>query len=458
MEPDNITKENDKNNENHNKEKKGARTLVKCLVCGEIFDSSLDICPVCHVGREFFIPYIEDEISFHKDTEEVFVILGNGVAGVSAAFEIRKRNATCSILLISKESVNSYNRPMLTKALSSLQGANEIAIHSKFWYKKMNITNMLDKVVVKLFPLEKKVLLEDGSLLQYDKCIYALGAESFLPPFAGSGKPEVIAIRNIEDVERIRALIPKAKNTVVIGGGVLGLEAAWEMSKSSKVTVLEIADKLMVRQLDDEVGELIGDIIRSVGIDFRVNANITEIAGEESVSGVKLGDGTLYPADLVVVSCGIRANTAIAKEAEIAIDRAIVVNDKMETSSQGVYACGDCAQYQGINYAIWPQALEMGKVAGANAAGDSLSYEIVPAALTFEGMNTSLFAAGDNGKNPKLTYKIENFRDDEKKILANYYFVEEHLTGAILIGDTSKLVELTEALKEGRTYQEMFNK
>lgn len=453
MEPNNKTNETDKKIE-----KKGARTLVKCLVCGEIFDASLDICPVCHVGREFFVPYEEDEISFHKDTDEVFVILGNGAAGISAAFEIRKRNATGQVILVSNESAFSYNRPMLTKALSTLQSANEIAIHTKFWYKKMNITNLLDKVVVKLLPIEKAVLLEDGSRILYDKCIYALGAEAFIPPFVGYDKPEVIAIRNISDVDKIRALMPQVKNTVVIGGGVLGLEAAWEVSKFSKVTVLEIADKLMVRQLDDEAGELMGEIIRGVGIDFRVNANITEIAGQDTVTGVRLGDGTFYPADLVVVSCGVRANTAIAKEAEITMERNVIVNDMMETNIKDVYACGDCAQYKGINYAIWPQALEMGKVAGANAAGDSVHYDTVPAALTFEGMNTALFAAGDNGKNPNLTYKIEKFKDEEKKLLANYYFVEEHLVGVILIGDTSKLVELSEALKKGLTYQEMFLK
>lgn len=439
-----------------NNEHKGVRKLVKCVVCGEIFDSSLDICPVCRVGREFFVPYEEEDTSLKKNSKEVYVILGNGGAGLSAAEAIRERNETASIIMISNEAVDSYNRPMLTKSLSTLMSAQEILIHDAQWYKTNNITTILSTIVEKLNPEEKNILLSDGRTITYDKCIYALGAECFIPPFAGRDKPQVIAIRNIEDVERIRALTPKVKNTVVIGGGVLGLEAAWEMSKSSKVTVLEVADKLMGRQLDDEAGNLLGDIILSTGIDFRVDAKIEEITGDELVTGVKLEDGTVYLADLVIVSCGIRANSAIAKEAGIEVDKAVVVNEKLETSATDIYGCGDCAQYQGINYAIWSQAIEMGKVAGANAAGDSLTYKTVPAALTFEGMNTGLFAAGDNGKNLNLKYTTKVIWEKSKKSLEKYYFVEDRLVGVILIGDTTKLVNLTEALNEGRRYDEMF--
>ncbi|HKL99687.1 MAG TPA: FAD-dependent oxidoreductase [Mobilitalea sp.] len=441
---------------NEGSEKKGGRSLVKCLVCGDIFDSSLDICPVCGVGREFFVPYEEEQTSFSKDTSEVFVILGNGAAGISAAEAIRERNSTCSITMISNESVLSYNRPMLTKALSTLLSAEEIEIHDNDWYQNNNITNILGIGIEMLDPVNKAVIFTDGTQLNYDKCIYALGAECFIPPFSGTNKPEVIAIRNIADVMKIRELQPKVKNTVVIGGGVLGLEAAWEMSKFSNVTVLESADKLMVRQLDDEAGELLGELIRGANIGFCINANITEITGDESVTGVKLESGEIFPADLVIISCGIRANAIIAKEAGIEIKRAVVVNDKLETSDPYIYACGDCAEYQGINYAIWSQALEMGKLAGANAAGDALSYEIIPAALTFEGMNTALFAAGDNGKNPELQYRTKTIRDEAGKNFEKYYFVDDRLVGVILIGDTTKLVDLTAALQDKRTYQKLF--
>ncbi len=427
--------------------------MVRCLICGATFDASLEKCPVCGVGPEYFEPYEEEEITYRKDTDEVFVILGNGAAGLSAAEAIRERNGTCTVIMISDEPYLSYNRPMLTKSLSSLKNAEEIEIHDREWYEKNKITNKLGVRAEKLDTADKTILLNDGERLKYDKCIYALGAECFIPPIAGAGKPEVVAVRRMDDVLRIGALSQRVKNTVVIGGGVLGLEAAWEMHRGGgRVTVLEVADRLMVRQLDDAAGELIANIIADAGIDFRVNAAITEIIGDGSVTGVKLEDGTVYPADLVIISAGVRANTGIAKEAGIAAERSVVVNERMETSAADVYACGDCAQYNGVNYAIWPQALEMGRIAGANAAGDTIPYMPVPAALTFEGLNTSLFAAGDNGRTPGRRYKTAEVRDPASKTYEKYYFTEEGLAGVILIGDTSRLGELTAALNEKRKY------
>lgn len=430
----------------------GKPKKVKCLICGAVFDADLDTCPVCGVGPDMFVPYEEEEVSYTKDTDEVFVILGNGAAGISAAEEIRKRNSTCSIIMVSDEPVPSYNRPMLTKALSTLADASEIAVHDAEWYKQNNIVNKLGVRAEKLDPENKTVTLSDGSTLKYDKCIYALGSECFIPPNLNLGKPEIVAIRRISDVKKVRELSPRVKNTVVIGGGVLGLEAAWEMSKSSHVTVLEVADKLMVRQLDDAAGDFLADIIRSKGIDFRLKAKIRTITGDSSVTGVELEDGTYYPADLVIISCGVYPNTALAKEAGLAVDRGVVVNERMETSIPGIYACGDCAYYNGVNYALWSQALEMGKIAGANAAGEQLEYQPEPPALTFEGMDTSLFAAGDNGRNPDIKYKTKEIRDTAKNTFEKYFFVDNRLAGVILIGDTSKLAELTEALNEKWNY------
>ena len=437
---------------------KGKKKLVKCQVCGEIFDAELEYCPVCGVGSEFFVPYEEPITTFHKNTDEVMVILGNGAAGISAAQAIRERNETCSIYMISREKEYSYNRPMLTKSLSTLLNADEIAIHEKSWYRDNHITNILDTEVTALDVDQQNVTLSDGTLLHYDKCIYALGAECFIPPFTGGNKPQVIAIRHFSDVKKIRELIPQVKNTVVIGGGVLGLEAAWEMSKSSQVAVIEVADKLMGRQLDDKAGRLMGEIIKSHGIEFRINAKITEITGEDKVTGVQLENGEFFPADLVIISCGIRANTSLAKAVGVAIDRAVIVNERMETNQKNVYACGDCAEYQGMNYAIWPEALEMGKTAGANAAGEVIAYEQVPAALTFEGMNTSLFAAGDNGKNPDKVYETIEYKDEEKKKYEKYYFCDDRLVGVILIGDTAKMISLTEDLNDGLGYREFKGK
>lgn len=443
---------------NNNNNNIGKRTLVKCDVCGEIFDSSLEKCPVCGVGREHFMPYEEIQSEYRKATEEVYIILGNGAAGVNAAEAIRGRNENCEIIIISNEPVLGYNRPMLTKALSKKMDPAKIAIYKEDWYTKNRITNKLGVTAQKINPEEKTVLLSDGESIKYDKCIYALGGECFIPPIAGSDKPEVIAIRRISDVEKIHELLPKVKNVVVIGGGVLGLEAAWEMKKTGcHVTVLEIADKLMVRQLDTEAGELLGEIIKEADIEFQLNAHISEITGDTSVTGVKLEDGKVYPAELVIVSSGVRPNVSIAQEAGMTVDRFIVVNEKMETNIPDIYACGDCAAYKGVNFSLWAEASKMGKVAGANAAGDALTYQIQPTGLTFYGINTSLFAIGDNGKNDSLTYETKEIRDREKKIYKKYYFVDKRLVGVILIGDTSTLSDMRKAIDEQRAYSDMFN-
>lgn len=431
--------------------------LVKCVVCGEIFDASLDICPVCGVGRENFVPVDVEETNFRKDTKEIFLILGNGAAGINAATAIRERNKTCNIVMISNENVLSYNRPMLTKSMIAKFDANQLAIHNEEWYKENNITNILDKNVIDINTEEKIVTLEGNMKLKYDKCIYALGSESFIPPITGHKKEGVIAIRRISDTEKINEVLPSVKNAVVIGGGVLGLEAAWELRKAKcNVTVLELAPSLMPRQLDEKSGKFLANIIKGTGIGLKLNVKIDSIEGEESVTGVKLGDGEVIPADLVVVSCGVRANTSLASSCGINVNRAVVVNEKMETNKAYIYACGDCAEFENINYAIWPQAVEMGKVAGANAAGDSLTYETVSAGLTFNGMDTSLFAIGDNGKDPNKKYTTVEFADEQKQIYEKYYFVNNRLSGVILIGDTNKLVDLTMAVEENRLFNKIF--
>ena len=248
-------------------------------------------------------------------------------------------------------------------------------------------------------------------------------------------------------------------DAVVIGGGVLGLEAAWELKKARcKVTVLELAPRLMGRQLDEGAGEMIKAVSEAQGITIHTGVQIEAIEGDGHVTGVRLGNGRVFPAQLVIVSCGVRANVAVAKAAGIETDRAVVVNSRMETSAADVYACGDCAQYQGINYAIWPQAVEEGKTAGANAAGETLEYTGVPAALTFHGMNTALFAIGDNGSNPDLVYRTVEFKDMARKQYEKYYFRNNRLCGAILIGDVSRMGEMTEAVEKRASFGELFGK
>ena len=442
-----------------NPKKSAKTTLVKCLVCGAIFDSSMEICPVCGVGKENFVPVEEEDTSYRNDTENLYAIIGNGAAGISAAEAIRERDKTGSIYMISNEEYPSYNRPMLTKSLAAGLEAEQIAVKEASWYEENNVYQMLGKNVTGIDTQKKEIYTADGAKFKYTKLIYALGSECFIPPIQGAEQPEVIAIRRLSDTRKVTELLPQVKEAVVIGGGVLGLEAAWELKKAHcKVTVLELAPRLMGRQLDEGAGEMIKAISEAQGIAIHTGVQIEAIEGDGHVTGVRLGDGRVFPAQLVIVSCGVRANTAIAKAAGIETDRAVVVNSRMETNAADVYACGDCAQYQGINYAIWPQAAEEGKVAGANAAGEALEYAGVPAALSFHGMNTALYAIGDNGSNPDLVYRTVEFKDTARKQYEKYYFRNNRLCGVILIGDVSRMAELTEAVGKRASFAELFGK
>lgn len=441
------------------KKVKGKTSLVKCLVCGEIFDSSLEVCPVCGVGKENFVPVESEETEYRKDTKDLYAIIGNGAAGFNAAKAIRERDKTGGVYLISNEEYSAYNRPMLTKALIAGLEGDQVAIQDASWYEEHNIVQILGKQVKAIDTKEKEILTEDGAKFKYTKLIYALGSECFIPPIPGVKKPEVIAIRRLSDTQKVTELLPETKEAVVIGGGVLGLEAAWELKKAHcKVTVLELAPRLMGRQLDVGAGEMLKSISEAQGIAIHTGVQISAIEGEEHVTGVRLGDGTVIPAQLVIVSCGVRSNIQLAKEAGIAVDRAVIVDSHMATNQADIYACGDCAQYEGINYAIWPQAVEQGKVAGANAAGEAFTYTTVPAALTFHGMNTALFSIGDNGSNPDLVYRTVEFKDLSRKQYEKYYFRNNRLCGVILIGDVSRMGEMTEAVERKASFGEMFGR
>ena len=438
------------------RKKSGTRTLVKCLVCGEIFDSSIEVCPVCGVGKENFVSVEVEENTFRNDTKNCYVILGNGIAGLQAAAAIRERDKTGDIVMISEEPYRTYNRPMLTKSIMAELDEEQIAVQDASWYEENHIQLVLGKEVTEIQPETHTVILEDGSQFLYTKLIYAAGARCFVPPINGVGKKGVVAIRGLKDVKEIETMLPSVKHVIVIGGGVLGLEAAWELKKSKcDVTVLEAAPMLMGRQLDEPAAELLKKIAKEQGIDIHTGAQVVEFTGEDRVSSVLLDDGREFPAELVIISAGVRANTAVIEKSGVKTEKAVVVNERMETSAADIYACGDCAEFEGINYAIWPEASEQGRIAGANASGDELVYQEVSSGLSFHGMKTALFAAGDNGKNPNLIYKTVEFKDMGKKHYQKLYFLNNRLCGVILIGDVSRMAELTEALEKRASYKEV---
>lgn len=356
--------------------------------------------------------------------------------------------------MISNEPCPSYRRPMLTKAIASEVRTEQMFLAAPAWYEEQKVRQLLGREAVLIDPIRKEVELSDGERLSYGKLIYALGSECFLPPIPGIRLPEVIAVRRWPDAERLKGLMKNAECAVVIGGGVLGLEAAWEFRKTGlPVTVLEAAPILMGRQLDEEAGEWLKQTALDHGIEIRTGVSVASIEGETQVTGVTLSDGTHFPADLVVVSAGVRANTKAAEKAGLQVRRGVIVNDRMETNLQDIYACGDCTEYEGRNDGLWMQAMEQGRTAGANAAGEVLRYVRKEPALSFQGMDTALFAAGDTGKDPELSYRTLERKDKEKGNYRKYYFLDDRLCGVILLGDVSDKADIKKLLLEHASWE-----
>ena len=431
-------------------------TLVKCTVCGEIFDASLGVCPVCGVGMDKCVSVYEEEAGHQENTDRTYLVVGGGVAGVSAAEAIRKRDKTGRIIMLSKEDTLPINRPMLSKGLPVVaHDPDSIRIKQPEWFEDQEIDLRLKTSVVSIDAQKHIAQTQTGESIIYDKMVYAAGAECFVPPIAGSDLEGVVTVRHLGDLLKVRKLIDHSKYAVVIGGGVLGLEFASELKKMRvRTTVLEMAPGIMTRQLDDETGAALQKDAADFGVEIHTGVSITGITCKEGTGkagAVELSDGRVFPADIVIISCGNRGNIGPALEAGAECARAIVVNARMETSLPDIYAAGDCAEFGGINYQLWSEATEQGKAAGANAAGDDIRITSIPYGTSFEGMNTSIFAIGDVGKAGK-DYQMVIFRNEIEGTYRKYWFDGKTLVGGVLYRDTEKLPFLTDAVVKKSPY------
>ncbi|MDR2355597.1 MAG: FAD-dependent oxidoreductase [Clostridiales Family XIII bacterium] len=440
--------------------KKGAKRRVwRCLVCGELVegDEAPSACPVCGVGPDQFTEVEARDTDFVSEKKERFIIIGNGAAGTSACEEIRRRNKVCSIEMISRENIIGYNRPMLTKGILSAPDDINLFIKPYDWYGENDIRLTLNADVTEIDTERKELRLANGESRSYDKLILATGADAFRPPIPGAESAGVFAVRQLSDVVALRGFMKGIRSAAVIGGGVLGLEAAWELRKSGlPVSVVEGGAGLMQRQLDAQGSAILKAGAEKVGVTVHIGTGVAEIlsAGGRA-AGIRLADGTEIEAGLVLLSTGNRQNIRLATLAGIKADRSIEVNARMETSAPDVYACGDCAAYEGMNYGIWMQAVEMGKTAGINAVGDEAVYTPVVPSNAFSGLGLSLFAVGDNGGDAAKQYKTFEIRDAAKGFYEKFYFVNNRFSGGILIGDVSRSARLLEAYTNKESLESM---
>lgn len=420
----------------------------RCIVCGyiEYAPQPPDVCPVCGVGPDKFVPVEEEKPEETAETEEHVIVLGGGIAALTAAEEVRKRNKKCAIEMISNEAVPVYHRPMLTKGI--LSEFEEINFYQKpkDWYSENNIELTLDAEVVEIDLEAKKLKLKDGTTKKYDKLVYATGAEGNIPPIKGREKENVLSIRHLADAEVVREKLSDIENIVVIGGGVLGLEAVNEFAKIHKnVTVIDMADHIMGRQLDTVAAGILTAAAEEAGVNVVTGVGTDEILGDDKVTGVRTSDGKEYPADLVVISAGIRPNSKLGIDAGLKGDRWIDVDKHMQTSDSSVWACGDVAAMDGVSIGIIDQATEMGKVAAANLTGNELEYKHVTPSNSFRGFGVSIFSIGDVGTDPKEKYEVMVIRDDSKETFKKLFFKKGRFCGGILMGNVDKSSQMTHA-------------
>lgn len=379
---------------------------------------------------------------------EKIVIIGNGAAGNAALEEIISKDKTNNITVITTESTPIYYRPMLSEYLSEPEVPKRFYLHDQNWYDEHAVKVHYQMEVQKIDPSSQSIMLPNDVELKYDKLILCTGSRNFIPPLPGVKLGGVMDLRTLSDADLIKYKATHARKAVIIGGGLLGLEIGWQLRKLNiSVTVVEMMDRLLPRQLDAEASVIFEEKVAATGIEVIKGVQTLELVGQEWVEGVKLSNGETIEADFVIVSIGIRADVTLAKEAGLNINRGIVVDDFMQTSVKNIYAAGDCAEHNNINYAIWPEAIEQGKIAGLNALGIRSVYEPVVPFNIYHGMNMRLFSIGDVGGDPAKSYTIEHFKAEDH--FEKFFYVDDIIVGGILIGNIAKSSKLKKAVASG---------
>jgi nitrite reductase (NADH) large subunit len=364
------------------------------------------------------------------------VIVGNGVAGVTAARIIKEKNPEIRVSIYTDESHHYYPRPRLYEVLSGEAKPREVYMFSEEWYEKKGINVQLNKKALSIDTDRKELLLEDGSRVNYDKLLLANGGHSFVPPIKGVEKTGVFALRTIRDALNIKEFTKKTEKVIVIGGGLLGLEFASSLKKlGQQVTVVEMFPRLLPRQLDSDGATILKNRIASRGIDIVLGDKTVEILGRETVSGILLDSGEELSGDLVLIYAGMRSNTGLALEAGIKVNRGVVVDGHLRTSAEDVYAVGDVAEFERIVYGIIPAALEQASIAAANILGEEHNvYTGTVSSNTLKIVDIELTSMGlVNPEEPK--YEEIKKTDKKKGVYKKLVLDKGKIVGAILLGD-----------------------
>jgi|DewCreStandDraft_4_1066084.scaffolds.fasta_scaffold03049_7 nitrite reductase (NADH) large subunit len=372
------------------------------------------------------------------------IIIGNGVAGISAAETIRNKDKNAELVIYTDEKYYHYSRPRVIEYLSGKVTVDKIIIRKEDFYKQNNIKIFLNTKIIKIDTQNKKIILENGDEDNFDKLIIAAGAYSFLPPVEGANNKGVFTLRNINDADKIISFAKNKRAAVVIGGGLLGIESAMSLKISGlDVIIVEVFDRLLPRQLDNDAAKILQTMIEEKGLKFLLARQTSKIEKTNNQLQINFKDNTSVSADMILFSAGIRCNLKIAENSGIDYDKGIKVNEYMQTNIPDIYAAGDIAEYKGIIYGIWPAAKEQGQIAGLNVIGEKTEYKGSVLSTKLKVAGIDLASVGNIEKKED----IQIYTKQDKDIFKRVFIKDKKLIGAILIGDTTQYQKLQEIIK-----------
>lgn len=381
-----------------------------------------------------------------------YVIIGNGVAGASAVEQIRARDKEGRITVFTREHHPFYYRPRLPEYMAGEIRLDQFTMHPLSKYRQLNADLRLGEAVTSIDVVKREVYGEKSGAMPYDELLFAAGSSCFVPPVAGAGKSGVFTLRTTEDAEAIATAAKKTKTAILVGGGLLGLETGRALIKLGlTVEVVEFADRLLPRQMDDRGAAMLQKTLVDMGFFFHLNAQAKEITGESSVCGLDLADGKHIDGGLLIFSAGVRPNLELAKAAGLETGKAVKVDEYMRTNIPGIWAAGDVAEFEGQPGGIWPIAMAQGKTAGASMAGELTPYVPQAPGASLKVAGVSLTSVGNIDAENKLTAKC--FVTD--RVYRKIVLEGDIIRGLIFLGCDKGIKECTAAMNRNRHLGDM---
>ena len=368
------------------------------------------------------------------------IIIGSSIAGITAAEAAHRQDPAADILVLSQDRFPPYYRLRVCEVLDNPAIVDQLALHPPQWYADRQIRLELDTRVAAIYPAERQVGLADGRRLTYRSLVIASGSQSFIPPVTGIRRPGVHAIWTLQDALDTASDLTKATRAVVIGGGLLGLEAAWHARRRGlPTTVIEKAPRLLVNQLDEGGSAILTQRVRQQQVEVVTGADVTAVTGstgepDSPAAGVRLADGRFFPADLVLVSIGVRANINFLEGSGIAVQRRICADERMQTSQPDIYAAGDAAELDGYWFGLWSVSRAQGQVAGLNAAGGNARFDKAIPPYLINTMDTRVAVQGDKGIADQPEYELDVLMDPDSGNYRKLVYRDGIFSGFMLVG------------------------